>query len=171
MIIDIAIRNGTPDDYMAIKNIYHKSLLHNYQTFLTQNEMDQYLDELDDWDPSIELSIKNNFLIIAESPDEVVGYLIFAHKDNNVTYIDQIRVHPNYQGYGIGSTLMIELHQRSVGRCIILTVNSKNKKAFQFYLNRNYHPVKFYGKNRVLMHYGPECNTDHSNDKDLNKML
>ncbi|MDO4642665.1 MAG: GNAT family N-acetyltransferase [Cardiobacteriaceae bacterium] len=70
----------------------------------------------------------------------------------NEWYLDSIAVAPNYQGQGIGTTLLTALPERALAagkNCIGLNVAANNPRAQRLYSQLGYHPV---GRRRLSNH-------------------
>lgn len=87
-------------------------------------------------------AIKNGIIIVARKNDQIIGEIhayalgpkVFAHVLGELT----IAVHPDFQGFGVGKAIFLELmHQVKENRPDILRVEliarESNEKALQFY--------------------------------------
>ena len=178
----IEIRNGNLNDYDQIRIVKHNSIKNSYVNFTPKDELITYLEEIKEWDPAADLALSGNFLRVAIDKDlnVIVGYTIASyHEAKDVIYVDEIRVDTGYQSKGCGSMLLDDILRKDLdsnsdensnplpkASCIILTVNSDNTLAYNFYLRREFVPIKIYNGNRVLMHYRA-CDLDHFCDRHL----
>ena len=95
-----------------------------------------------------------------EKHDEIVGYTectfevigednwinerYFEKRDMRPLYVEELAVHPEYQGFGIGSFVMEQLeHLARVRGCthLVLEVAENNENALRFYRARNFYKL------------------------------
>jgi ribosomal protein S18 acetylase RimI-like enzyme len=68
----------------------------------------------------------------------------FEKRDMRPLFVEELAVHPGYQGHGIGSFLLEQLeHLARVRGCthLVLEVAENNKTALRFYRGRNFHKL------------------------------
>lgn len=161
---DILIREGTKNDHDVIRQISHKSIEQNYQSFLSKEKFLKRLEQTKSWNIQSYLNCTDNFLLVATNSSNVIlGFLIGCHHHSEQsTYIDDIRIDTDYQHQGIGTLLMNYLDSSySKYKCLLLDVNKDNVNAVKFYEKLNYVPLNFY-KNRIRMHKNVHCQKTHS---------
>ena len=71
--------------------------------------------------------------ILAESNEEVLGYIIGFKGDSKKSHVISIAVSPKYQGKGIGKLLMTQLLKEITSKEVWLEVAVGNLKARKFY--------------------------------------
>lgn len=100
------------------------------------------------------------FEVQREGKCELVGYLEYAHeivgsdswmnhryfekRDMRPLFVEEIAVHPNYHGMGIGSFMFEQIeHAARLRGCthIVLEVAENNEEALRFYRKRNFHKL------------------------------
>ncbi len=83
----------------------------------------------------------------AECAFEVVGSdnwmneSFFTRRDMRPMFVEELAVHPNYQGRGVGSFILEQLeHLARVRGCthLVLEVAENNKRALHFYRARQF---------------------------------
>src|SRR5689334_21932951 len=68
----------------------------------------------------------------------------FAKHDMRPLFVEELAVHPNYQGRGVGGFLLEQLeHLARVRGCthLVLEVAENNNHALNFYRSRNFHKL------------------------------
>lgn len=92
--------------------------------------------------------------------DEIVGYAecafevtgtdswinerYFAKRDMRPLFVEELAVHPNYQGQGIGSFMIEQVeHLAKVRGCthLVLEVAENNERALEFYRSRTFYKL------------------------------
>jgi ribosomal protein S18 acetylase RimI-like enzyme len=92
--------------------------------------------------------------------DEIVGYAecafevsgtdnwinerYFSNRDMRPLFVEELAVHPNYQGRGIGQFVLEQLdHMAKVRGCthLVLEVAENNENALRFYRTRNFYKL------------------------------
>ena len=140
--MQIYIRNARLDEYEIIETI-----------------MKQAQQMHIDWRPDIykysetvlpfevyEQAVKDKTFFVAECEENVVGvlFIIYRHIENpiqvtrNIIYIDSMAVDEKYRGKGIGHAFfdfIKDLRDEKGYDGIELSVNAKNKAAYEMYLN------------------------------------
>ena len=82
---------------------------------------------------SIILSLPTNEIIYIQAKNKVIAYLILSFiKDSNLTYINKLVVHPDYQNQGYGS-LLLKNCLNMFNNKFKLNVESNNYKAIHLY--------------------------------------
>ncbi|WP_394845926.1 GNAT family N-acetyltransferase [Pendulispora brunnea] len=100
------------------------------------------------------------FEVSTDDGDVVVGYTectfeilgednwmnerYFANRDMRPLFIEELAVHPNYQGQGIGAFLMEQLeHLAKIRGCthLVLEVAENNESALHFYRARSFYKL------------------------------
>ncbi|WP_394825365.1 GNAT family N-acetyltransferase [Pendulispora albinea] len=100
------------------------------------------------------------FEVTAEDGDAIVGYTectfeilgednwmnerYFANRDMRPLFIEELAVHPNYQGQGIGAFIMEQLeHLAKIRGCthLVLEVAENNESALHFYRARSFYKL------------------------------
>ncbi len=97
------------------------------------------------------------FVITADRKEQIVGYAecaediigadswmnerYFRNREMHPLFVEELAVHPNYQGRGLGSFVMDQLeHLARVRGCshLVLEVAENNERALQFYKARSF---------------------------------
>ena len=100
------------------------------------------------------------FEVSAESGDSIVGYTectfeilgednwmnerYFSNRDMRPLFIEELAVHPSYQGQGIGAFIMEQLeHLAKIRGCthLVLEVAENNESALHFYRARSFYKL------------------------------
>ena len=100
------------------------------------------------------------FEIIRGKRRELVGYAEFAYeivgteswinhryfedRDMRPLFVEELAVHPEYHGYGIGSFMMEQIeHAARLRGCthVVLEVAENNDEALRFYRKRSFHKI------------------------------
>ncbi|HWL87777.1 MAG TPA: N-acetyltransferase [Polyangiaceae bacterium] len=100
------------------------------------------------------------FEVNAEGSDSVVGYTectfeiigednwmnerYFSNRDMRPLFIEELAVHPGYQGQGIGAFILEQLdHLAKIRGCthLVLEVAENNESALHFYRARNFYKL------------------------------
>lgn len=76
------------------------------------------------------------FIALSEEEDSVIGLIAMNSKE-----IDQLFIHNDYQGYGIGSELLNMAKDKSHGELSLYTF-AVNKKALAFYKKNGFVEIK-----------------------------
>jgi len=135
------IRVASKDDVKYIADIHTLSWRNTYQSALTK----QYLAEIvpkersEVWESRLENPKSNQYVIVAESDGEIVGFGCVYSGENPEwgAYLDNLHISKSYQSKGIGKLLMVEIAQwcfkqePEKGMCLL--VNQDNAKAQGFY--------------------------------------
>lgn len=97
------------------------------------------------------------FEVVAGSKSEIVGYAecafeitgqdnwmnerYFQNREMRPLFVEELAVHPDYQGRGVGGFMLVQLeHLAKVRGCthLVLEVAENNKKALNFYRTRTF---------------------------------
>ena len=95
--------------------------------------------------------------IVATLDEEIIGYTIGEIKTRraqNTGHIMNIAVSTEYQGKGVGTTLLDEIENKYIEQKVVISyleVRESNKKAQQIYKKRGYQYIK-----TVEKYYGDE---------------
>lgn len=107
--MEIQIRKLLPDESMYYKEL-RLQCLKEYPEYFTTNYHDEKLKEKLFFQPFIENSDKDNFVIGAFHHHDLIGISGFKrhekHKTNHSGIIIQVYVNPEYQGKNIGSKII-----------------------------------------------------------------
>jgi len=97
------------------------------------------------------LKAQNCFFIVAETDNEIIGYLIGRYEREHIFsklkrgHIVSIAVHPKWRRKGVGTALMLEAIRRfREANCtrVILEVRVSNKPAIQLYEKLGFRRIK-----------------------------
>ena len=122
-----------------LKTIYNTDDVKGYE----DGDLDHYFEE------------NENVIFLAESKDEVIGFLsVEVHReDRDYLYLDDFSVSTNCRGNGIGNALLKEAEKYgkslSIPACL-LHVEKSNERAFKFYERNGYSVFEDQG-NRLLL--------------------
>jgi ribosomal-protein-alanine N-acetyltransferase len=89
--------------------------------------------------------VKSSFNLVAEIDGKIAGYVIALPLDRNSADIESIAVDPDYQGKGIGGTLIsrIEEEMKIRGhRLSVLEVRDRNYESIEFYRRHGYSEIE-----------------------------
>jgi ribosomal protein S18 acetylase RimI-like enzyme len=100
------------------------------------------------------------FEVKAEKGDQIVGYAecafevsgadnwinlrYFENRDMRPLFVEELAVHPDYQGRGVGSFMLEQVeHMARVRGCthLVLEVAENNDNALKFYRTRSFHKL------------------------------
>lgn len=76
--------------------------------------------------------------------DSWMNHRYFENRGMRPLFVDEIAVHPDYHGVGIGSFMFEQIeHAARLRGCthIVLEVAENNEEALRFYRNRNFHKI------------------------------
>lgn len=164
------VRRGNKADISRIKDIYCEIVEVNYVEFMNETKRNKRLLRIKTMDYSMLFNNSQNFFIVVEHEKKIIGYLTGCNNATyEVTYIDEIRVSPEYQNKGIGKLLMSNIDQDSFSYpCIILVVNCDNVKATYFYEKLGFSEIQNYEYDKtsmgMIMHKG-NCTKSHTLDE------
>ena len=135
------IREAAIGDAPKIAYIHTTSWRETYLNALTE----QYLEDIvprereDVWTDRLANPKKNQYVVVAESDSEIVGFACFYADENPDwgSYLDNLHVLKEFQSKGVGKSLFVKganwcFQQESVGGLCLL-VNQDNTKAQAFY--------------------------------------
>lgn len=131
-----------------------------YEDKLTAQEF-VYLIEAVGWGKSnleqIELALKNTiYSISVEIDGKIIGMGRIIGDGARVFYIQDVVIHPNYQGRGIGTTIMENLmaffEKFSISDCNIMVglMSAKGKECFYERFGFKKRPNEFQGNGMML---------------------
>ncbi|MFH6602482.1 GNAT family N-acetyltransferase [Maribacter algicola] len=136
----IAFRTASKHDYRAIAALHAKSWQQNYRGALSDNFLDNKVVEerLTVWKGRLENPRQNQFVLVAEIGNEIVGFICGYIDDHQKygTLIDNLHVDSNFIGRRIGERLMIDaagLLKEKGRTSMYLWVLIGNTKAARFY--------------------------------------
>jgi ribosomal protein S18 acetylase RimI-like enzyme len=78
----------------------------------------------------------------ASGPDNWINERYFENREMRPLFVEEIAVHPEYQGRGVGSFMLEQLeHFARVRGCthLVLEVAENNENALKFYRTRNFY--------------------------------
>jgi ribosomal protein S18 acetylase RimI-like enzyme len=78
----------------------------------------------------------------ASGPDNWINERYFENREMRPLFVEEIAVHPDYQGRGVGSFMLEQLdHFARVRGCthLVLEVAENNENALKFYRTRNFY--------------------------------
>lgn len=88
------------------------------------------------------LEIANSVTVVAVSEDRVVGYAsVYFRKNSKISHLESIAVDPDFQGRGLGKTLLDEVEKVSMDmNCtlIVLETFERNSAALRLYERSGY---------------------------------
>lgn len=90
------------------------------------------------------IAIQNSYsLALAYKDEKLVGYTLYHLLDQqSIIHIDHFAVHPNYQGQGIGKTLLEATINSTPGIIsVVLTTRIHNKQAQGFYRQQGFYEL------------------------------
>lgn len=138
MTTEIIIRDYTPDDAQQLANIY-------YYTIHNINIRDYSEDQVNAWAPSSSLELtgwkkKWNTItpMVALINNKIVGFTEFETNG----HIDCFYVHHEYQGLGIGSSLMNEIFNRATDLNLKRVFSEVSITAKPFFESKGFYVVQ-----------------------------
>lgn len=135
------IREASIVDAPKIADIHTASWRETYQNALTEQYLEYVvpLEREEVWIDRLGNPKKNQYVVVAESEGNVVGFACFYADENpdRGSYLDNLHVLKEYQSKGIGKSLFVKganwcFQQELVGGLCLL-VNQDNTKAQVFY--------------------------------------
>lgn len=98
-----------------------------------------------------------------ETTATLVGLAHFSYHDHGrrvmpELYINELLVWPNYQGLGLGNTMLARAEQLARLYCrpsvaLTLRVNKRNTRALELYARRGFRPLSVAQRRRLARHY------------------
>ncbi len=76
--------------------------------------------------------------------DSWINHRYFEDRDMRPLFVEELAVHPDYHGYGIGSFMMEQVeHAARLRGCthVVLEVAENNEEALRFYRKRSFHKM------------------------------
>lgn len=76
--------------------------------------------------------------------DSWINHRYFEDRDMRPLFVEELAVHPEYHGYGIGSFMMEQIeHAARLRGCthVVLEVAENNDEALRFYRKRSFHKI------------------------------
>lgn len=76
--------------------------------------------------------------------DSWINHRYFEDRDMRPLFVQELAVHPEYHGYGIGSFMMEQVeHAARLRGCthVVLEVAENNEEALRFYRKRSFHKI------------------------------
>ena len=123
-----------------IKKLLYKTWVSTYRGLYSQEAIDNITSN---WH-SIEL-LKKQILdkerafLVAKYENKIIGMINTDQVKDNIVNIQRLHIDPDYQGQGIGSSLINEISRLFPDAIKInLEVEKQNKKAISFYKKHNY---------------------------------
>lgn len=101
----ITIANVTFEDLVDILSIQKLAFQNEVETF-NDYLIDPFIQSIE----SLEVDFKKYFYLKAVLDRKIIGS-VRAYEKENVCYIGRLFVHPDYQGKGIGKTLMFHIEE------------------------------------------------------------
>ena len=80
--------------------------------------------------------------LVASLPDNWINERYFEKREMRPLFVEELAVHPDYQGRGVGSFMLEQLeHFARVRGCthLVLEVAENNENALKFYRTRNFY--------------------------------
>lgn len=137
----VAYRIATYRDYERIAYIHATNWKENYTEVLDsdylKNQVDQ--DRLSVWQKRLELPKSNQYIIVAQVENEVIGFgcTYLNYDESYGHYVDNLHVLRDYQGRGIGRQLM---HYAAS----YIQTNSSDSKLFLWVFENNHAAIRSY---------------------------
>lgn len=156
---ELNIRNWTKEDFNSVKNILLVTWKDTY-SFIPQVDLLSHFEKFYA-DEKLEALLEDPFSqgIIAEVNSVPAGWMrLFEDQINKKFFVSSLYVLPEYQGYGVGKTLLNEAYKiaRQMNyQKVWLGVMSKNVKALEWYKNIGFNFVEeepFQMGNTQVMH-------------------
>jgi ribosomal protein S18 acetylase RimI-like enzyme len=140
-MIKVSIRKATEKDSDAIGILHATSWKITYRNILPDSFLDNDLEgeRKKYWSKKMAGLTANDFVLVATSAEEkITGFIAVLHKPEKgyKAFIDNLHVHPDLKGHGIGSKLMNAAAERLCDAGIqnaYLWVFKGNDKAEGFY--------------------------------------
>ena len=156
--MNLTIRNANIDDLQTIQNLNNE--LCKYET---KNKFDNYIE---DWSLSdvskeyFEYMIKEEFVIVAEIDNNVVGYLAGStHKDETYSYyegitaeLDNMFIMEDYRKFGIGSKLVnsfLNWCKNQKAKRVMVTASFGNVNTINFYKKNGFQEINVTLRNEI----------------------
>lgn len=135
MIKDIKIRQYKDSDKSAVKAL-HKFALESTNAYATSGKWDTDLDDI--------ANIYLEFLVVFKN-EELIAMGALKKINNETVELKRMRVHPKFQGQGIGQRLLEILEQKSKKhgfKKIILDTTIKQIAAQKMYEKNGYKEIR-----------------------------
>ena len=132
----ITLRQAQFSDYAAIAKLHADNWRKTYRGILSDQYLDDEIeqDRLDVWRERLQSPPDNQFITIAMSDDNLVGFsCVFLNDDSTYgSLIDNLHVAPDFQRQGIGKMLVKES-----ARHVCEKADNKKMYLWVFEANRN----------------------------------
>jgi ribosomal protein S18 acetylase RimI-like enzyme len=136
----LSIRLGTRSDSDIIADLHAQSWLNTYRGILPDQFLDSdlYQERKRYWEKKMEGLRRNDFVLLAEDGDAVVGFAAVLDKPEAGfdAFIDNLHVRSDMKGKGIGKALMRAVAERLLAsnrHSVYLWVLHGNTAAEKFY--------------------------------------
>lgn len=131
---------GRPKDCVDIAKLHAQSWKHHYRGIMADKYLDEEVDDerLKIWTERFETYNPNQMVILATSNGQLCGFSchFLDYDPVHGNYLDNLHVLPDFQGLGIGRTLM----QLSISHCM----QFDHKPFFLYVFAQNLEAIKFY---------------------------
>jgi ribosomal protein S18 acetylase RimI-like enzyme len=132
---DVSFRTATDEDAEAVAKVY----LLSRRTFVAFAPMAHSEDETRDWIKTV--LIPTGRVTVAERNGQIVGMMTLEETDG-VGWIEQLYLHPNAVGQGIGSALVARA-KAELPSPIRLYTFQENAGAIRFYTRHGFQPIAY----------------------------
>lgn len=85
--------------------------------------------------------IPNHQVIVVEQDQQIIGMMALT-AEKHTGWIDQLYLHPDFVGQGIGTTL-VEYAKSALGSPIRLYTFQENHRAMRFYERQGFKPIQY----------------------------
>jgi ribosomal protein S18 acetylase RimI-like enzyme len=148
--VKISLRTATPADASRAAEI----LLASRRAFLPYAPFAHSEEEVKHWIGN--LLIPKGRIMLGLIDDEIAGVLVVSTHEH-ITWIDQLYVHPNFVGQGLGAALLASVTS-SDANSIRLYTFQQNVRARSFYERHGFVAIQFSdGSENELNTCGAEC--------------
>lgn len=141
------IRPWMLEDLLSIQNVLWKTWVDSYSSFIPEEDLKAYFKEHYDIEALTELFHSPPVVgFVAEVDEQLAGFMRTTHEwEENRFYVSSLYVLPQFQGLGLGHTLMKRAAEEAAKHQldkIWLGVMTQNESAFQWYQKMGYQVVK-----------------------------
>ena len=147
--LSVTLRLATPGDAAKLARFAEMTFRESYASQNTVADMNAYVDAT--FQPegiARELDDPSNTFIIAQTPDQVVGYAklrrgksVSCVSADPAAELERIYVHPDLAGKGVGKRLLarsLDIVRAEAAACLWLGVWEHNQRAIEFYISQGF---------------------------------
>lgn len=159
MMSNFIVKEASQQDALAIAHLHALSWRNTYRNILSDAFLDSDLESERKkfWSDNFKTQTPQEFVLVAELDKKIVGFIAMKKPEYGYeAFIDNLHVHPDMKGQGVGKGLMKAMAEKLLQSRIktaYLWVLDGNTKAEEFYKRRGATPadraIEQFGNERV----------------------